>query len=134
MNLSEIRERLAGIHHEHPQRAKAAEMGLAEVESGLKALAALGHNYSLTDAPADAPVEYPKDIGKGRIVNSAGEELAALEAEKKEEEARLAPPATADEKSEEIIAPAGTASTEIVIPAEGELKPEGEPAPPPPAA
>ncbi len=57
--ISELRERLAEHHSEHPQRAQLADLALREVEQALEKLAALGHRFYLTEQAPEEFSQYP---------------------------------------------------------------------------
>lgn len=55
MNLSALRTRLEAKHSASPQNARRVQLAIAELESGLTALASLGHPMHLVEGSGEAP-------------------------------------------------------------------------------
>jgi hypothetical protein len=64
--LPDIRNNLAEIHSDHPQRHMLAASALDEIEDALARLAALGHRFFLTQADPTAPEGWPKMVYRER--------------------------------------------------------------------
>lgn len=106
--ISDLRRRLAEFHAAHPQRAALADLALHGIEQELQKLAALGHQFFLTEqAPAEHP-EFPamiyRDTPTGlenRTVETKEELQALLEQGWREHPSLQSPvtaPASLDEK------------------------------------
>ena len=54
--------KIAHLHRDHPQRAKLAELAVAQIREGMQHLHSLGHAVSLVEAPPEAPLEWPKMV------------------------------------------------------------------------
>lgn len=60
MNWTDLKNHLAAVHAQHPQRAKKAELALKAAEEAIAELASLGHRFGLVEESGDPAIEWPK--------------------------------------------------------------------------
>ena len=97
-SISEVREKVAEIHSDHPQRSALVAAALDEIEAALGRLAALGHRFFLSESDPSPTQDFPVMLYKDGAEATAGS---------KEEVDSLTTEGWAPHPSLQIEAPAG---------------------------
>lgn len=61
-SLTDLRDKVAETHSDHPQRAMLAHTALNDIETALGRLAALGHRFFLSEADPAETADFPKMV------------------------------------------------------------------------
>lgn len=139
LEVSQVRQDLAEVHAEAPQRAMLADLALRKVEEGLQELRSLGHTFHLLEGTPPSADEFPKmlyrDDPSGTdaqlIVHAAWEEQdARAQGWDDHPSLRQAPQPPASEAPQPAVAPLAPASLSSDLP-DGQQAPQPDQNPQP---